>query len=64
MEQELRREIKRLQDEHEPKIVELVGVAPAGPDQMLRAGYTADGRWVSRIETDRTVSGVDLRPAV
>ena len=71
MEQELRREIKhlqdenqRLRDEHEPKIVELVGVAPAGPDQMLRAGNTADGRWISRIETDRTISGVDLRPAV
>ena len=57
MEQELRKEIKRLQDEnqrlldeHEPEIVKLVGVAPAGPDQMLRAGYTADGRWVSRVE--------------
>ena len=42
--------IQRLRDKHEPKIVELVGVAPAGPDEMLRVGYTADGRWVSRIE--------------
>ena len=50
---ELRREIKRLEDrleELEPEIVELVAVAPAGPDQMLIAGYTADGRWVSRME--------------
>ena len=56
MEQELRREIKRLQDEsqrlrdkYEPEF-ELVAVAPAGPIQMLRAGDTADGRWVSCVE--------------
>lgn len=59
MEQELRREIKRLQDEnqrlrdkYEPEIVELVGVAPAGLHQMLRAGDTADGRWVARVESN------------
>lgn len=64
MKQKLRRKIKRLRNKlqksdnekqdllnkHEPEIVELVAVAPAGSDQMLRAGYTADGRWVSRIE--------------
>lgn len=45
----LQDEIQRLRDKYEPEIVELVGVAPAGLDQMLEAGDTADGRWVSRV---------------
>ena len=44
------RENQRLRDKYEPKIVRLVGVAPAGTDRLLLLGDTADGRQITRIE--------------
>lgn len=46
----LRSKLEELRDRYEPEICELVAVAPAGPDQMQKWGFTADGRWVSRAE--------------
>ena len=44
-----RREIEALRAKYEPEIVRLIGVAPLGADRVQEWGYTADGRWVSRI---------------
>ena len=51
---ELERMIQELRDRYEPEIVKLRAVAIAGPNRVLEAGYTADGRWVERIAPCRT----------